>query len=128
MFSIKESFEFINLIMSTTDLSLQQRLNITENEKRNLRRKLKPFDTDPFKETYHCRDERGESYYIKEFFDKPFTEEEKEEFVENQWRRIHSAYDCTGLAFTTSIRICNFKEPNSFGAMSVVYHFLALDV
>ena len=128
MFSIKESFEFINLIMSTTDLSLQQRLNITENEKRNLRRRLKPFDADPFEKTYHCRDESGESYYIKEFFETPFTEEEKEEFIEDQWRRIHSAYDCTGLAFTTSIRICNFKEPNSFGAMSVVYHFLALDV
>ena len=128
MLTIQESYEWIKIIMECEEISLEKRLKALESTKQNLRRRLKPLDTDPFKETYHYRDEYGESYYIKEFFDEPFTEEEKEEFIEDQWRRIRSPYDCTGLSFTTSIRICNFKEPNSFGAMSVVYHFLSLDV
>lgn len=127
-FTIRQSYDFINEVMEMEEFSLERRLKILENVKRDLRRVLKPLDTDPFKETYHYQDEYGESYYIKEFFDMPFTEEEKEEFVKDQWRRIYSPYDCTGKSFTRCIRICNFKEPNSFGAMSVVYHFLGLDV
>ena len=89
---------------------------------------MKPLNTDPFEETCYCRDEYGDSLYTKEFFNTPFTDEEKDEFIEDQWQRICSPYDCTGKLFTTSIRICYFKEPNSFGAMSVVYHFLSRDV
>lgn len=127
-FTIRQSYEFINEAMEMTEFPLERRLKILEKTKRYLRKSLRPLNTNPFSETYHYRDEYGESYYIKEFFDEYFTEEEKEEFIEDQWRRIYSPYDCTGLAFTTSIRICNFKEPNSFGAKSVVYHFLSLDV
>ena len=127
-FTIRQSYDFINEVMEMNEFSLERRLKILENVKRDLRKMLRPLDTDPFKETYHYKDEYGESFYIKEFFDMPFTEEEKEEFIENQWRHIYSPYDCTGLTFSTSIRIFNFKEPNSFGARAVVYHFLGLDV
>lgn len=128
MFTVRQSYELINDVMQMKEFPLECRLKILKNIKHDLRKVLKPLDTNPFKETYHYEDEYGEGYYIKEFFTEPFTEEEKEMFIKNQWRYIHSLYDCTGKPFTKSIIICNFKEPNSFGAMSVVYHFLGLDV
>lgn len=128
MLTVKQSYELIKYVMKWSEFPLEKRLKSLEYTKRELRKMLKQTNTDPFKETYHYRDESGESYYIKEFFNFNFTEEDKEEFIESQWQRIHSPFDCTGRSFTTSIRICNFKEPNSFGAKSVVYHFLSLDV
>lgn len=128
MFDVRKSYEIIKWITEDEMLTQEQKLRFTKDIKADLRKVLKPLDTDPFKETYHYRDEYGESYYIKEFFDMPFTEEEKEEFIEDQWRHIYSPFDCTGQSFTRYISIFNFKEPNGFGARSVVYHFLSLDV
>ena len=130
---IRKEYFLINWIMNSPEskslgLTREQKLKFTKYSKEQIRKYMKPLNTDPFAETYHYRDEYGESYYTKEFFKYPFTEEEKEEFIEDQWRRINSPWDCTGMVFTTSIRICNFKEPNSFGAMSCVYHFLSRDV
>ena len=126
--TIRQRYELIKYVMEWSEFPLEKRLKGLEQTKRELRKMLRPLKVDPFEETIHYRDEYGDSYYIKEFFDVPFTEEEKKEFIESQWQRICSPYDCTGLCFSTSIRICNFKEPNSFGAMSVVYHFLSRDV
>ena len=128
--TLRQKYEFIRDVMNFDDIPLnrQKKLNIVKETKREIRRLMTPLNTDPFEETYHYRDNNYDSYYIKEFFDSAFTEKDKEEFIEDQWRRIYSPYDCTGLAFTTSIHICNFKEPNSFGAMSCVYHFLSYDV
>lgn len=124
----RETYRFIHDVMEIKDIPLESKFKILEQTKRELRRNLKPIDKNPFDESYHYRDNCWDSYYIKEFFHSTFTDEEKIEFIDDQWRRINSPWDCTGLAFTTSIRICNFKEPNSFGAMSCVYHFLSLDV
>lgn len=126
--TIKQRYELIKYVMEWNEFPLEKRLKGLEQTKRELRKMLRPLKVDPFEETIHYRDEYGNSYYIKEFFDVPFTEEEKKEFIENQWQRICSPYDCTGLCFSTSIRIFNFKEPNSFGACAVVYHFLSRDV
>ena len=126
--TIKQRYELIKYVMEWSEFPLEKRLKGLEQTKRELRKMLRSLKVDPFEETYHYRDEYGDSYYIKEFFDMPFTEEEKIKFIESQWQRIYSPYDCTGLSFTTSIRICNFKEPNSFGARAVVYHFLSRDV
>lgn len=123
----KETYRFIHDVMEMDDFPLETRLKILEQTKRELRRRQK-HKINPFEETYHYRGDDWESYYSKEFFHSTFTEEEKEEFIESQWIRIYSPYDCTGRKFTTSIRICNFKELNSFGAMSCVYHFFSLDV
>lgn len=127
--STKQKYELIKWIMEECkEFDLKKRLEIVAPYKKEIRAHIKSTSFDPFEETYHYRDEYGDSYYIREFFEYPFTEEDKEEFIEDQWRRICSPYDCTGLSFTTSIRIFNFKEPNSFGARSVVYHFLSRDV
>ena len=127
--AIKKKYELIKWIMEECEeFDFKKRLDIVAPFKKEIRQIMRPLNVDPFEETYHYRDDYGESYYIKEFFEYPFTEEDKEEFIEDQWRRICSPYDCTGLAFSTSIRIFNFKEPNSFGARSVVYHFLSRDV
>lgn len=128
MLTVKQSYELIKYVMEWSEFPLEKKLKGLEYTKRELRKMLKPLNVDPFEETYHYKDEYGDSYYIKEFFDVHFTDEEKEEFINDQWQRIHSAYDCTGKCFTTSIRVFNFKEPNSFGARSVVYHFMSRDV
>ena len=126
--TIRQSYELIKYTMEWKEFPLEKRLKGLEHTKRELRKMLRPLKIDPFKETYHYGDECGDNYYIKKFFDMPFTEKEKKEFIENQWQKIYSPYNCTGLSFTTSIRICNFKEPNSFGARAVIYHFLSRDV
>ena len=127
--TIKQKYKFVKWVMEEcNEFDLKKRLDIIAPIKKEIRQCMKPLNTDPFEETYHYKDEYGESYYIKEFFDEHFTDEDKKEFIESQWRNIYSTYDCTGKSFTTSIRIFNLKEPNSFGAKSVVYHFLSLDV
>ncbi len=63
-----------------------------------------------------------ESITYKRFFPFYFTEEEKEEFIDDHWRRIYSLYDCTGQWFTRSIDF--FKTKNG----TWVYHFMGLDV
>lgn len=125
--SLRSDFSVVHWIMNTESLPLsrEQRLKSTENMKRSIRQSLSCKDTRP---KYHYRDECGESFWFKEFFNTPFSEEEKEEYIENEWRHIYSPWDCTGQVFTTDIKIINFKEPNSLGKMSVVYHFMALDV
>lgn len=123
---IKQYYIIIKWIMEDDNLTLEQKLKHTKEFKRDIRRICRPLKVDPFEETTHSQGHL-ESYYIKEFFDVPFTEEEKEEFIKEQWRHINCPWDCTGLAFTQRIEICNFKAPNSFGAMSVVYHFLGID-
>ena len=125
--AIEQKYKLVKWIMENDEFELAQRLKIAAPFKREIRYIMKPFNTDPFEETCHCRDEYGESFYTKEFFEYPFTDEEKEKFINDQWRHINSPYDCTGMAFTQRIVICNFKEPNSFGALSVVYHFLGID-
>jgi hypothetical protein len=121
-------YSFVKWIMEDSDFTQEQKLKATKDIKRDIRRVMCPINTDLFEETVHYRDEYGESCYTKEFFEQTFSDEDKEEFIKDQWRHICSPYDCTGLRFTTSIRIINFKEPNSFGARSVVYHFMGLDV
>lgn len=124
----RQKYELIKFVMETDGMCIEKKLNIAKPFKKEIRQCMKPLNTDPFSETYHYRDEYGESFYIKEFFKYPFTEKDKEEFIEDQWQHIYSPYDCTAMRFTKSIRIFNFKEPNSFGARSVVYHFMGLDV
>lgn len=126
--TIHQMYSFVKFIMEDSDFTLEQKLRATKDLKRDIRRIMKPLNTDPFEEIWHYRDEYGDSCYTKEFFDVTFTEEEKEEFIKDQWRHIYSLYDCTGKLFTTSIRVINFKEPNSFGAKSCVYHFMSRDV
>ena len=126
--TINQMYSFVKWIMEDSDFTKEQKLKATKDIKKDIRRIMKPFNPDPFEETYHYRDDYGERFYIKEFFDYTFSEEEKEEFVKSQWQRVNCPWDCSGQRFTTSIRICNFKEPNSFGAMSCVYHFMSLDV
>lgn len=128
--TLRDKYKLIKWVMEEDDVNmkLEKKLNIVKPFKKEIRQCMKPLNTDPFEETYHYRDEYGESFYSKEFFKYPFTEEDKEEFIKDQWQYIYSPYDCTGLRFTKYIRIFNFKEPNSFGARSVVYHFMGLDV
>ena len=80
---IRKKYELIKWIMEDcNEFDLKKRLNIAAPFKKEIRQIMKPLNTDPFEETCHYRDEYGESFYTKEFFDMPFTEEEKEEFIE----------------------------------------------
>lgn len=107
-----------------TPLSRQQRLKMVEPFKKIVREKIKKYNADSDFECHYSED--GESCWYKEFYNEPFTEEEKREFIEENWQHIYSPYDCTGQWFTRYIVICNVNT--SFGAKSVVYHVLGLDV
>ena len=68
-----------------------------------------------------------DSWWTKEWFEEPFTEKEKEDYIEDHW--IHatpSQYDCTGQTFTVSIYVFNVKVNGV--ERGLVYHFLAIDV
>ena len=98
-----------------------------EKHKKRIRQKLKDiYERDENNEIVFGADEYGEGWIEKEWYDSPFTEEEKEEYIENNWRRIHSAFDCTGQSFTRWISIFNIDT--SFGKRAVVYHAMGLDV
>lgn len=130
---IRKEYLLIKWIMDSPEskslgLTHEQKLKFTRYSKEKIRQYMKPLNTDPFEETFHYSDEYGGYFYSKEFFRHPFTEEEKEEFIKDQWIYVNSPYDCSGQILTRSISVCNFKEPNSFGAMSCVYHFMARDV
>lgn len=62
-----------------------------------------------------------DSWIEKTVYSYEFTMEEIEEYVENNWMHIYSAYDCTGRTFTQDIRcfpICG---------KTIVYHFKGID-
>lgn len=89
--------------------------------KRKLRARLnaKPHDAILVKED-------NDGYVEKQFFDHPFTDEEKRRFEEDNRIYTGCAYDCSGRPFTRWIEIFNIET--SFGAKSVVYHSIGYDV
>lgn len=123
---VKESYEFIRFIMSINDLSTKEKLDIVKHTKQQLRHMLASHNDSGIE--YHSTDKYGENFFTKEFFDEPFSETDKKNYINDHWLSINSPYDCTGKIFTRSIEIFNFNEPNSFGKQAVVYHFMAIDV
>lgn len=105
--------------------SRQQRLKSVENFKKRVREKLKRYNNRSEEDKIHYSED-GESCWYKEWFNYTFTEEDKKEFVEDNWVHINLPWSPTGRWFTSHIAICNVET--SFGAKSVVYHFMGLDV
>ena len=123
MTSIKDNYSIINMIMKLEDFSLKDRLEMTAYLKRELRKNIASLNKNKTKIHYYSD---GDGYWYKEFFNTPFSDEEKREFIEEQWCNNNSMYDCTGLPFTQHITVCNVET--SFGAKAVAYHFLGLDI
>ena len=103
--------------------SYKQRLKSVENLKKRVREKLKQYNR-IVDEIHYSED--GERCWYKEWFNHPFTEEDKREFIEDNWIHINAPWSPTGRWFTSHIAVCNIET--SFGAKSVVYHFMGLDV
>lgn len=120
----RECFSFIHMIMNCDDLTLKEKHAFTKYTKKEVRDRLKEQDRDY---EYHDLSDDGSEFYIKEYYDEPFTEEEKLDYIEANWRRITAPWDCTGQTFSRRIRIINLKEPNSLGVHAIVYHFMAID-
>lgn len=115
------------LMTERPDLTHEQVLKATEKYKRQIRQKLSNiYKRDAESEIIIGCDEDGEGWIVKEWYNSPFTEEDMEEYIEDNWQRINSPFDCTGLAFTRWIHIFNVET--SFGAKAVVYHAKGLDV
>ena len=109
------------------ELTHKQILKATENQKKRIRQKMANiYKRDEIDEVVIGCDEDGTGWIVKEWYDCPFSEEDKKEYIEDNWQRINSMYDCTGLAFTRWIEIFNVET--SFGARAVVYHAKGLDV
>lgn len=114
--------ELMNIQVEGHNPSRQQRLKSVESFKKRVREKLKRYNE--IIDDIHYSDD-GESYWYKEWFDEPFTEEEKREFVEGNWIHINLPWSPTGQWFTSHIAVCNVET--SFGAKAVAYHFMSLD-
>ena len=105
----------------------EERLHKLEKHKKRIRQKMKDiYERDEESEIIFHAAEDGTSWIEKEWYSEPFTEEEKEEYIDARWQRIHSMFDCTGLQFTRWIEI--FNVDTSFGKRAVVYHAKGLDV
>lgn len=113
--------ELMNIQVDGYNPSRQQRLKSVEGFKKRIREKLKRYNE---ADDIHYSED-GESYWYKEWFDSPFTEEEKREFVEDNWVHINLPWSPTGQWFTSHIAVCNVET--SFGAKAVAYHFMSLD-
>ena len=129
---LREDISFLKLIedyynTKRPDLTHQQKLKALEKTKKRIRQELKDiYEREEQKEIVIGADECGESWIIKEWYDSHFTEEDKKDYIESNWRRINCAWDCTGLSFTRWISI--FNVDTSFGKQAVVYHAIGLDV
>ena len=120
---IRESFSIIKDIMNMEEFPYEKRIKFAEPFKRKAREKLKRYNN-KIDDVHYSED--GESLWWKEYFDAPFTEEEKQEFIEERWVNVYSHYSPTGQWFTRHIAVCNVDT--SFGAKSCAYFFMGLDV
>ena len=123
---IRKEISLLNALMEIKvekKVSRQQRLKSVENFKKRIREKMKRYNN---REDNIHYNEDGESCWWKEYFNEPFTEEEKREFIEDSWQHINLPWSPTGQWFTSHIAVCNVET--SFGAKSVAYFFMGLDV
>lgn len=112
----------MNLEIEGYDISRKQHLKSVEGLKKLIRKKLADYNkrTD---DRHYTSD--GESFYYKEWFDYPFTEEDKREFIEDNWVSINLPWSPTGKWFTSHISVCNVNS--SKNGKAVAYHFMSLD-
>lgn len=112
----------IDLEIEDYGISFNQHLKSIVGLKKLIRKKLADYNN---REDDVHYSEDGESCWWKEYFDEPFTEEEKREFIEDNWRHINLPWSPTGQWFTSHIAVCNVET--SFGAKAIAYHFMSLD-
>lgn len=126
---LRQDYEWLHDIMTLEvkgyEIPLEQRLKMAEPFKRKIREKLKRYNNRKTEDEIHYSED-GESCWYKRYYNTPFTEEEKQEFIEDNWKYINSPYDCTGHWFTRHIAVCNVHT--SFGSKAVAYFFMGLDV
>ena len=118
----RDLFSAIKFIMDTEESPLQKRIDATERLKRRVRERIAYVNENPQERHYS---EDGESYYYKEWFDYPFTEEDKQDYIEDSWIHINLPWSPTGKWFTRNIVVCNVS--GSKNGKAVAYHFMGLD-
>jgi hypothetical protein len=112
----------IDLEIEDYGISFNQHLKSIVGLKKLIRKKLADYNNRT--DDRHFNSD-GESFYYKEWFDYPFTEEDKQEFIEDNWVSINLPWSPTGKWFTSHIAVCNVET--SFGKKAVAYHFMSLD-
>lgn len=113
----------MNLEIEGYDISRKQHLKSIEGLKKLIRKKLADYNNRT--DDKHYTSEDGESYYYKEWFSYSFTEEDKQEYIEDNWQHINLPWSPTGLWFTRNIVVCNVN--GSENGKAVAYHFYGLD-
>ena len=121
---LKRLYESVKDIMELDMIPLQKRYKGTEHLKREIR-KIIARNNDKCPEEVRHYSSDGESYYYKEWFNYPFTEEDKQEYIEYNWQHINSPYSPTGRWFTRNIVVCNVN--GSKNGKAVAYIFMGLD-
>ena len=122
---LRRLYSSIKDIMELDMIPLQKRIKGVEHLKREIR-KIIARSNDKYPEEVRHYSSDGESYYYKVWFDYPFTEEDKQEYIEDNWQHINLPWSSTGQWFTRNIVVCNVN--GSKNGRAVVYHFMGLDV
>ena len=116
-------YALLTLEVPNHEISYDKKLKMTEPVKRKIRENLKIYNN---REDNIHYSEDGESCWWKEYFDSTFTEEEKQEFIEDRWVHIYEPWSPTGKWFTRHIAVCNLN--GSENGKAVAYFFMGLDV
>lgn len=126
---LRKDYEWLYALMTLEvpghEITHDKRLKMTEPCKRKIRENLKRYNNRKAEDKIHYSED-GESCWYKKYYNTPFTEEEKRKFIEDNWVHINLPWSPTGKWFTSHIAVCNVNT--SFGAKSVVYFFMGLDV
>lgn len=121
---LRQEFSLLKDLMEikiAKGVSRKQRLKSVENFKKRIREKLKQYNE--VDDIHYSED--GESCYYKEWFNYSFTEEDKQEFIEDSWVHINFPWSPTGQWFTRNIVVCNVN--GSENGKAVAYIFMSLD-
>ena len=117
--------ELMNLEIDGYNISRQQHMKSVEGLKKLVRNKLAQYNKRKEEENNMHYSSDGESCYYKIWFDSHFTEEEKREYIEDNWVHVNYPWSPTGLWFTSHIVVCNVN--GSENGKAVAYHFMGLD-
>lgn len=124
---IRKDISLLRILMDLDiegyDMSKKQHLKSIVGLKKLIRKKLAEYNN---RTDYRHYSEDGESYYYKEWFSYPFTEEDKQEYIEDNWQHINLPWSPTGKWFTRNIVVCNVN--GSENGKAVAYIFMGLDV
>lgn len=128
---LKEKYSLVNVCKNAIDSkrkeieSFERIMRGLKDAIRNTYRLAEEYDTDP---KWRSRGGDWDRRYLREEYPFVFTDEDCQKYKEENWQKWYNPWndgrDCTGVWFTTGIRIFPLEKCNK----TVIYHTQAMDV